>query len=300
MHQFPGSFLPFGHEQIVAAAEPHFRLVSAVSGRLDYIETIKQWRRRFAEPSLRKTLLKARLVPRYLTSRGLPPRVHLRRQRQQRLLRARAARPLPAGVRDAPDCPIGAKPGILPGMQAARRTARARAELPSEATSIKRARDAVAELAERAGAPVRRRQAGGLARRSRTPSSTVTATARSARSPSRRGSSAASWSSWSQTTGTGMRPNIDSPGPRARDLADHALASDVRFDSPPRRSDRVDELRRAGADEDAAPGELAGLDRAAVTACVVVRPRRGRPRQRRGALRAALRKPARAGPSSST
>jgi cyclopropane-fatty-acyl-phospholipid synthase len=68
MHQFPGSFLPFGHEQVVRAAEPHFRLVSAESGRLDYIETIKQWRKRFAEPSLRKTLLKARLVPRYLTS----------------------------------------------------------------------------------------------------------------------------------------------------------------------------------------------------------------------------------------
>ena len=69
MRQFPGSFLPFGHEQIVESAKPHFRLVSAVSGRLDYIETIKQWRRRFAEPSLRKTLLKARLVPRWLTSR---------------------------------------------------------------------------------------------------------------------------------------------------------------------------------------------------------------------------------------
>ena len=69
MHQFPGSFLPFGKEQIIEAAAPRFRLVSAVSGRLDYIETIKQWRRRFAQPSLRKTLLKARLVPRYLTSR---------------------------------------------------------------------------------------------------------------------------------------------------------------------------------------------------------------------------------------
>jgi cyclopropane-fatty-acyl-phospholipid synthase len=68
MHQFPGSFLPFGQEQIVRTAEPHFRLVSAVSGRLDYIETIKQWRKRFAEPSLRKTLMKARLVPRWLTS----------------------------------------------------------------------------------------------------------------------------------------------------------------------------------------------------------------------------------------
>jgi cyclopropane-fatty-acyl-phospholipid synthase len=68
MRQFPGSFLPFGHEQVVTAAAPHFRLVSAESGRLDYLETIRQWRRRFAQPSLRKTLLKARLVPRYLTS----------------------------------------------------------------------------------------------------------------------------------------------------------------------------------------------------------------------------------------
>ena len=66
--QFPGSWLPFGKEQIVRNAEPNFRLVSAVSGRLDYIETIKQWRKRFGERSLRKTLMKARLVPRWLTS----------------------------------------------------------------------------------------------------------------------------------------------------------------------------------------------------------------------------------------
>jgi len=67
-HQFPGSFLPFGSEQVIRCAEPHFELVSSVSGRLDYIETIKRWRARFAERSLRKTLLKARLVPRWLTS----------------------------------------------------------------------------------------------------------------------------------------------------------------------------------------------------------------------------------------
>jgi cyclopropane-fatty-acyl-phospholipid synthase len=67
-HQFPGSFLPFGAEQIERCAEPDFRLVSKESGRLDYIETIKQWRARFAAPSLRKTLLKARLIPRWLTS----------------------------------------------------------------------------------------------------------------------------------------------------------------------------------------------------------------------------------------
>jgi cyclopropane-fatty-acyl-phospholipid synthase len=67
-HQFPGSFLPFGEEQVVRNAEPWFRVVESSSGRLDYIETIAQWRRRFGERSLRKTLLKARLVPRYLTS----------------------------------------------------------------------------------------------------------------------------------------------------------------------------------------------------------------------------------------
>jgi cyclopropane-fatty-acyl-phospholipid synthase len=66
--QFPGSWLPFGQEQIIRTAEPHFQLVSSESGRLDYIETIRQWRTRFGEPSLRKYLMKLRLVPRWLTS----------------------------------------------------------------------------------------------------------------------------------------------------------------------------------------------------------------------------------------
>ena len=67
-HQFPGSFLPYGHEQVIDCAEPSFRLLASSSGRLDYLETIRQWRRRFAAPSFRKTMLKARLVPRWLTS----------------------------------------------------------------------------------------------------------------------------------------------------------------------------------------------------------------------------------------
>jgi cyclopropane-fatty-acyl-phospholipid synthase len=66
--QFPGSFLPFGQEQVIRAAAPQLELVSSVSGRLDYIETIRQWRERFAQPSLRKSLTKLRLVPKYLTS----------------------------------------------------------------------------------------------------------------------------------------------------------------------------------------------------------------------------------------
>ncbi|MFL5843378.1 MAG: SAM-dependent methyltransferase [Solirubrobacteraceae bacterium] len=69
MAMFPGSWLPFGSEQVQRAAAPHFRLVEQSSGRLDYIETIAQWRARFARPSLRKTLVKVQLVPRWLTSR---------------------------------------------------------------------------------------------------------------------------------------------------------------------------------------------------------------------------------------
>lgn len=66
--QFPGSWLPFGSEQVIRCAEPQFRLISSVSGRLDYIETIKRWNARIGAPSFRKTLLKLQLLPRWLTS----------------------------------------------------------------------------------------------------------------------------------------------------------------------------------------------------------------------------------------
>jgi cyclopropane-fatty-acyl-phospholipid synthase len=66
--QFPGSWLPFGKEQVISCANPRFRLISSMNGRLDYIETIRQWNARIAAPSLRKTLFKLRLLPRWLTS----------------------------------------------------------------------------------------------------------------------------------------------------------------------------------------------------------------------------------------
>jgi cyclopropane-fatty-acyl-phospholipid synthase len=66
--QFPGSWLPFGQEQVIRCAEPYFSLVSSTSGRLDYIETIRQWNARIGARSVRKTLLKLRLVPRWLAS----------------------------------------------------------------------------------------------------------------------------------------------------------------------------------------------------------------------------------------
>jgi cyclopropane-fatty-acyl-phospholipid synthase len=64
---FPGSWLPFGQEQVVRCAEPYFRLVSSESGRIDYLETIRQWDERTEAWTPRMTLLKLRLIPRWLT-----------------------------------------------------------------------------------------------------------------------------------------------------------------------------------------------------------------------------------------
>jgi cyclopropane-fatty-acyl-phospholipid synthase len=67
--QFPGSWLPRDRDQVVRCADPGFRLVASSNGRLDYIQTITEWGKRTGQRSLRKSLLKLQLVPRWLTSR---------------------------------------------------------------------------------------------------------------------------------------------------------------------------------------------------------------------------------------
>ena len=64
--EFPGSWLPYGAEMVIRSAAPHFRLISQSSGRLDYIETIGQWRKRFRKFNLKKYLLYLSLIPKYL------------------------------------------------------------------------------------------------------------------------------------------------------------------------------------------------------------------------------------------
>lgn len=68
--QFPGSWLPYGADQVIRNASPHFKLVSQSSGRLDYIETIGQWRKRFRKFNIQKYLLYASLLPRLLTQKA--------------------------------------------------------------------------------------------------------------------------------------------------------------------------------------------------------------------------------------
>ena len=67
--EFPGSWLPYGPEMVIRNAEPLFKLISQSSGRLDYIETIGQWRKKFREFNLKKYMLYLSLVPKYLTDK---------------------------------------------------------------------------------------------------------------------------------------------------------------------------------------------------------------------------------------
>jgi cyclopropane-fatty-acyl-phospholipid synthase len=67
--QFPGSWLPYGPEMVIKCAKPGFKLISQSSGRLDYIETIAQWRKKFRKFHLKKYWLYLSLIPRYFTDK---------------------------------------------------------------------------------------------------------------------------------------------------------------------------------------------------------------------------------------
>lgn len=67
--EFPGSWLPYGPEMVIRNAEPHFKLISQSSGRLDHIETIGQWRKKFRKFNLKKYWLYLSLVPKYITDK---------------------------------------------------------------------------------------------------------------------------------------------------------------------------------------------------------------------------------------
>ncbi len=69
MKEFPGSWLPYGPEMVIENAKPFFKLISKSSGRLDYIETIGQWRKKFRAFNLQKYLLYLSLLPRYLADK---------------------------------------------------------------------------------------------------------------------------------------------------------------------------------------------------------------------------------------
>ncbi len=67
--EFPGSWLPYGPEMVIRNAKPYFKLISQSSGRLDYIETIGQWRKKFRQFKFKKYWLYMTLIPRLFTDK---------------------------------------------------------------------------------------------------------------------------------------------------------------------------------------------------------------------------------------
>jgi cyclopropane-fatty-acyl-phospholipid synthase len=63
MNEFPGSWLPYGQEQIIQNASPYFKLITSHSGKNDYIETIKVWRYRLKSFGWQKYLAYLSLAP---------------------------------------------------------------------------------------------------------------------------------------------------------------------------------------------------------------------------------------------
>jgi cyclopropane-fatty-acyl-phospholipid synthase len=66
---YPGSWLPYGEEQILKCAAPYFTPLSLNNGRLDYIETMKQWARVW-DFSLPKLMAAVRLIPNIFRDRN--------------------------------------------------------------------------------------------------------------------------------------------------------------------------------------------------------------------------------------
>lgn len=73
--QFPGSWLPYGAEQVVRNASLYFDLIYKSSGRLDYIETQKQWRKKFRKFGFKKYLYYCSLLPAFFSNREFRRRV---------------------------------------------------------------------------------------------------------------------------------------------------------------------------------------------------------------------------------
>lgn len=69
--KFPGSWLPYGSEMIIRNAEPYFKLLYKSSGRLDYIETIGQWRKKLRKFNLKKYWLYLKLLPKIILNKDM-------------------------------------------------------------------------------------------------------------------------------------------------------------------------------------------------------------------------------------
>ena len=70
-HFYPGSWLPRGIAHITEVAFPYFEVTYSSSGRLDYIQTIDEWNKRFNRITFKNLAAYARMIPYLFTDPDL-------------------------------------------------------------------------------------------------------------------------------------------------------------------------------------------------------------------------------------
>jgi cyclopropane-fatty-acyl-phospholipid synthase len=81
----PNSWLPYGGDHIIRVASPYFKMIDHNSGRLDYIETNRQWHNRFIKFGLSKYLWYLSLVPKFITDKEFRYQLDVLRHNPNRL-----------------------------------------------------------------------------------------------------------------------------------------------------------------------------------------------------------------------
>lgn len=85
LKHFPNSWLPYGSEQIISTAAPYFKVIHLDSGRMDFIETNRQWKKRFLKFNVKKYLWFISLLPKYLSNREFRYQLQLLKIRPNRV-----------------------------------------------------------------------------------------------------------------------------------------------------------------------------------------------------------------------
>lgn len=81
----PDSWIPYGHEHILRLAEPYFKKVFYSDGRLDYINTNREWTKLFYKFNMKKYLWFASLLPKLITDKEFRHQLSVLRVRPNRV-----------------------------------------------------------------------------------------------------------------------------------------------------------------------------------------------------------------------
>ncbi|MFN3998740.1 SAM-dependent methyltransferase [Algoriphagus sp.] len=81
----PDSWIPYGYEHVVRTASTYFKNTYYSDGRLDYVNTNREWTKRFYKFSLKKYLWFASLVPKLFTDKEFRHQLAILRVRPNRV-----------------------------------------------------------------------------------------------------------------------------------------------------------------------------------------------------------------------